>query len=214
MKSHIITDLTKIEPASVGVILADPPWEWLPYSNKGKGRSAEAHYDLLSAGLIGDLPIYRYLKSNAVLFLWIHNSMLPDGLATMDHWGFIYKSRGFTWLKTTKDGSRLRMGMGKWTRYSSELCLLGTRGKPKPKSHSVCEAFESVNGTIAAPVREHSRKPDEIYPLIEELCEGPYLELFASSESKPRKNWTYWVGKERSPVRRWSSNSYPDSQLF
>jgi N6-adenosine-specific RNA methylase IME4 len=171
MKKGIITDMAKIELMSAGAILADPPWDWSSYSRKGEGRSAKAHYDVMSLVDIKQLPVSLWAKPDCVLFLWMHNSMIPDGIELAKAWGFSYKARGFTWEKCYKgsedsgrDGlntgriikCRPVFGQGKWTRLSTELCFIFTRGNPRVMSHKVSEL-------IVTDRREHSRKPDEIY---------------------------------------------------
>src|SRR5215475_1271608 len=202
----IVRDFLKLKPNFAGAILADPPWDWAPRADSGKGRSAEAYYDLMELGGIKSLPVQQYAKPDCMLFLWVHNTMLHDGLEVMKAWGFSYKSKGFTWVKIKENEEDLFgsygepvMGMGFWTRYSTETCLIGTMGHPKRLNADVREV-------IFAPRRAHSRKPDEIYERIERLVAGPYLELFSSEEGLHRKGWTRWSGKDRSPVRRWPSN--------
>jgi N6-adenosine-specific RNA methylase IME4 len=194
-------------------ILADPPTEFHTYSAKGKGRSAEAHYDCMPHADICALSVARWAAPDCVLFLWAPRTLLPQTLEVIRAWDFQFKSIAFVWAKTIGEPNaqpsllgpaapRFWMGMGHWTRAGYELCLLATRGRPHRLNADVREL-------ILAPRREHSRKPDAVYPLIERLVNGPYLELFASSEAPHRANWTRWVGKDRAPQRRWRSDSYP-----
>jgi N6-adenosine-specific RNA methylase IME4 len=194
-------------------ILADPPWPYATYSAKGKGRSAEAHYDTMSIDDIKALPVSRWTAPDCVLFLWITKPILPRALEVIAAWGFNYKTIGFTWAKTLSAERgpdllgapaplRFAYGLGHWTRSNPESCWLATRGSPQRRNADVAEL-------IIAPRREHSRKPDEIYERIERLVEGPYLELFASSTRPHRDGWVQWVGKDRAAERRWKSDSYP-----
>jgi N6-adenosine-specific RNA methylase IME4 len=148
------------------VIYADPPWTFAVYSAKGKGRSAEAHYDCMSLDDIKALPVAALAMPDCCLFLWVTNPTLIQGLSVMEAWGFAYKTVAFCWTKPRF------MGLGYWTRANAELCLLGTRGKPKRRDAGVRMHVES-------PRREHSRKPDEVRAGIERLVAGPYVELFA-----------------------------------
>jgi N6-adenosine-specific RNA methylase IME4 len=187
-------------------ILADPPWTFKTYSHKGKGRSAEAHYDCMS---FTDLQlmapqIEEYAAANCALFLWVTDPMLPLGLSLMSSWGFTFKTVGFYWAKTTKDGDGFPIGTGYYTRANPEQCLLGTRGKPRRLSRS-------VRKLIVSPRREHSRKPDEVYDRIEALCEGPYLELFSRF---PRDGWDSIGNQTGIETRKWKSNSYPPLEAF
>jgi N6-adenosine-specific RNA methylase IME4 len=197
------------------VILADPPWPYATFSEKGMGRSAEAHYDTMPIPAIAALPVAQWAGDKAaVLFLWVTEPILPRAFDVIEAWGFRYSTVGFTWIKTIANEPdptlfgppplRFVFGMGHWTRGNPELCLLATRGKPHRINADVPEL-------ILAPRREHSRKPDEIYGRFERLMgsEGPFLELFASSAAPPRLNWTRWVGRDRAPARRWKSDSYP-----
>lgn len=195
-------------------IVADPPWPYVTYSHKGKGRSAEAHYDTMSIADIAALPVRQWAVAYAVLLLWVSKPIPPQAFTVIEAWRFTYKTIGFTWIKTVvaRDGGtlfgppplRLFFGMGHWTRANPEICLLATRGKPHRLNADVAEL-------IPSPRREHSVKPDEICQRVERLIDGPYLELFASTAAPHRDGWTRWVGKDRAPARRWPSSSYPDA---
>lgn len=113
--------------------------------------------------------------------MWVVSSHLPDALALMGDWGFSYKSLGFNWVKTAKDGTP-RMSMGYWTRQQSEIAILGTRGKPKCLDRGVRQV-------IMEPRRAHSQKPDCVHDRCRDLVRGPYLELFSR---RPRFGWTVW----------------------
>jgi N6-adenosine-specific RNA methylase IME4 len=205
----MIIDLPAEQAGQYGGLVVDPPWQIETWSARGKGRASESYYDTMPLAAIKALPVARWARPDSVLLLWSHNSLLPEAFEVMRAWGFTYRARGFTWAKTypEKDdlfpqAPRFVVGLGKWTRLSTELCVLGGRGNPHPINHDVREL-------IVSPRREHSRKPDEVYPLVERLVAGPYLELFASSETPHRDGWTRWIGKDRAPGRRWKSNSWP-----
>jgi N6-adenosine-specific RNA methylase IME4 len=172
------------------VVYADPPWRFDTYSDKGKGRSAEAHYDCLSIDDIKALPVASLSAPDAVLLMWATDPLLPRALEVIGAWGFTYKTVGFYWVKLNKSSAaRLSTdwpllaerdfftGLGFWTRANPEVCLLATRGHPSRRAGDVPKL-------LIAPRREHSRKPDETYERIERLLEGPYLELFAR-QSRP-----------------------------
>lgn len=191
------------------VLLADPPWKFKTYSQKGLGRSAEAWYDCMDVDDICAMQVERYANTNCVLFLWATDPFLAEAFRVIDAWGFKYRTVGFYWVKQKWSESAGRfiypIGNGYWTRANPEQCLLAVRGNPK-------RIDASVPKLILAPRREHSRKPDEAYSSIEKLCTGPYLELFA------RQQWPGWdcLGNENDlfsnnekPKRRWGSGSYP-----
>lgn len=191
-----------------GVILADPPWRFETYSVAGRDRCPDApvtrneqrrntpvrHYETMPIEQLMALPVGEIGAPDCVLLMWAVDSMLPQALALGYSWGFEFKTVGFYWVKLRREGS-LRaklfealvhklfpMGTGYWTRANPEQCLLFTRGSPQRLSRS-------VRKLIIAERREHSRKPDEQYPAIEQLLDGPYLELFARNE---RPGWTWW----------------------
>ena len=153
-----------------GAILVDPPWDFRVWSDKGKGRSPK--YSTMSFESLLSLPVTDKAAPDAALFLWAVDSHLQQASALIDAWGFVYKTVAFVWGKPS-------IGLGYWSRKQTELCLLGTRGKPKRHSGGVRQLIE-------APRREHSRKPDQIYERIERLVGGPYLEMFA------RQRWPRW----------------------
>jgi N6-adenosine-specific RNA methylase IME4 len=194
-------------PNHYKVIYADPPWTFATYSRKGKGRSAEAHYDCMSMADIKALPVAQWSAADCVLFLWTTDPLLEKAFEIIRAWGFTYKTVGFYWAKLNKaapSGHNFDFftGLGFWTRANPELCLLATRGKPHRRR-------ADVHKLIVSPRREHSRKPDEAYERIEALCEGPYLEMFARF---PRPGWDSWGVDTELPgirQRRWRSTSYP-----
>lgn len=178
-----------------GAIVADPPWLFENRSPKGMMKNAAMHYDCLSVDEICKLgsEIAFSLARDCCLFLWATSPTLPDALRVMAAWGFTFKTIAFMWAKRSRLDRAWHMGPGYWTRSNGELVLFGTMGSPKRRS---C----AVRQLIVSPVREHSRKPDEIFGRIEALVGGPYLELFSRTT---RPGWTVW-GDEvgRFPVAR------------
>ena len=164
---------------SADLILADPPWSFASYSDKGHRKGAKAHYDCMSLDDICALPVGRLAQKDCILLMWGTFAMLPQCLETMAVWGFAYKS-ALAWRKTTANG-KVRWGTGYWARSMHEPVLIGTIGKPKVR------AFPSLFDGLA---REHSRKPDEFFHLIDK-CAAPAspVELFAR-ESRP--GWRSW----------------------
>ncbi|MCP5432529.1 MAG: S-adenosylmethionine-binding protein [Alphaproteobacteria bacterium] len=166
-------------------LLADPPWR---FQNK-TGKVAPEHrrlsrYATMSREEIAALPVTALADEPAHLYLWVPNALLPDGLAVMAAWGFAYKSN-LVWHKVRKDGGSDGRGVGFYFRNVTELLLFGVRGR---NARTLAAGRRQVN-FIAARKREHSRKPDEQYALIEACSPGPYLELFARGV---RPGWTSW----------------------
>lgn len=168
-------------------IVADPPWRFRTWSETNQHKAASRHYDLMQMDDILEMPVSDLAAPDCVLFLWAVNPMLPQALAVMEAWGFIYKTVGFTWAKTTTrtDASwapKWHLGLGYWTRANTETCLLGVRGKPK-------RIARDVRQLLLAPRREHSRKPDKFFDDVQRLVDGPYLELFSRQK---RPGWHCW----------------------
>jgi N6-adenosine-specific RNA methylase IME4 len=166
-------------------ILADPPWQ---FQNK-TGKVAPEHrrlsrYATLSLGEIQQLPIGEIAANVAHLYLWVPNALLPHGLSVMQAWGFQYKAN-IVWHKIRKDGGSDGRGVGFYFRNVTELILFGVRGK-KARTR---EAGRRQVNLVATRKREHSRKPDEQYAIIEACSPGPYLELFARGA---RPGWAVW----------------------
>ena len=162
-----------------GVILADVPWDYKVYSEKGTGRGAIAHYQTMGFEQIAAMNVAELAADDCALFLWAVDPLLHKAFDLIERWGFKFKTVGFYWAKTNKGADMEALteddfftGLGYWSRANPEQCLLATRGTPKRQS-------KSVRRLIVAPRREHSRKPDEVYDRIEQLVDGPYLELFA-----------------------------------
>jgi N6-adenosine-specific RNA methylase IME4 len=171
--------------ASFGTILADPPWQFTNRTGKVAPEHRRlARYRTMTTDEICAMPVARLAASPAHLYLWVPNALLPDGLRVMAAWGFEYKSN-IVWHKIRKDGGSDGRGVGFYFRNVTELLLFGVRGK---NARTLAAGRRQVN-YMASRKREHSRKPDEQYELIEACSWGPYLELFARGT---RPGWTYW----------------------
>lgn len=165
-------------------ILADPPWR---FTNR-TGKVAPEHrrldrYSTMEIAEIAGLPVADVAAANAHLYLWTPNALLPEALRVMEAWGFRYISN-IIWAKRRKDGGPDGRGVGFYFRNVTEMLLFGVRGSMR----TLQPARSRVN-MIETRKREHSRKPDEQYELIEACSPGPYLELFARH---PRPGWVVW----------------------
>ncbi len=177
-------------------VLADPPWRF----QNSTGKVAPQHrrlnrYETLSLDEIKALPVGNAVSSTSHLYLWVPNALLAEGLAVMSAWGFAYKSN-IVWHKIRKDGGSDGRGVGFYFRNVTELILFGVRGK---NARTLAPGRRQVN-LIATQKREHSRKPDELYPIIEACSPGPYLELFARGA---RKGWQAWGNQTENYVPTW-----------
>jgi len=183
-------------------VLADPPWR---FQNK-TGKVAPEHrrltrYETMSLDEICALPVQQVAQPTAHLYLWCPNALLPEGLTVMASWGFKYKAN-IVWHKLRKDGGSDGRGVGFYFRNVTELLLFGTRGK---NARTLKPGRTQVN-YIGTRKREHSRKPDEQYQLIESCSSGPYLELFARGA---REKWTVWGNQATDSYQpTWSTYSH------
>jgi site-specific DNA-methyltransferase (adenine-specific) len=158
------------------IIYADPPWK---YSTTNVTKK----YPCVPIKEIQNFPINQICDDNCALFLWATCPILPECIATLKRWGFRYVTVAFTWIKKNKCNDQPFMGLGNWTRSNTEICLLGLRGKLARKSNKVRQV-------VLSPLREHSRKPDEIRDYIVELLgDLPRIELFARQTVK---GWDCW----------------------
>jgi N6-adenosine-specific RNA methylase IME4 len=185
--------------AHYAAIVADVPWTFkartaLKLGNWTSRRDVEKHYRVMDLASIMALPVGSLAARDAHLFLWATGPCLPMAFQVMEAWGFRYSSVAFTWIKLRRryDARQLRVlptaesdlhvGLGLTTRKNAEFVLLGRRGNAR-------RIAKDVREVVLAPVREHSRKPDQVYARVERYCAGPYLELFARTR---RPGWDSW----------------------
>lgn len=168
-----------------GCILADPAWQFINRTGKVAPEHRRlSRYGTMTTDKIASLPIDAISAPTAHLYLWVPNALLPDGLRVMAAWGFQYKTM-IVWRKIRKDGGSDGRGVGFYFRNVTETVLFGIRGK----NARTLKAGRTQVNYIESRKREHSRKPDEIYPLIEACSPGPRIELFARGI---RPEWTVW----------------------
>jgi N6-adenosine-specific RNA methylase IME4 len=187
-------------------VLADPPWRFTNKSGKvAPEHKRLARYATLTSEQIASLRVASVTDTKAHLYLWCPNALLPDGLTVMKAWGFTYKSN-LVWHKVRKDGGSDGRGVGFYFRNVTELILFGVKGK---NARTLAPGRRQVN-FLATRKREHSRKPDEQYAIIEACSPGPYLELFARGI---RPGWTSW-GDEADAAYVPAWKSYPYNSLI
>lgn len=188
-------------PGGWKTTLADPPWRFVNRT----GKVAPEHrrldrYDTMTTDDICALPVVDVVADSAHLYLWVPNALLPEGLRVMEAWGFRYVSN-LVWAKRRKDGGPDGRGVGFYFRNVTELILFGVRGSMRtlPPGRSQVNMIETRK-------REHSRKPDEQFDLIESCSPGAYLEMFSRY---PRDGWTVWGDESADDVlprgRQWPS---------
>ena len=185
---HAAQDLAAKVSGCFGTVLADPPWQ---FQNR-TGKMAPEHrrllrYPTMTLAEIQQMPVGGLAAANSHLYLWVPNALLREGLRVMEAWGFSYKSN-LVWYKVRKDGGPDGRGVGFYFRNVTELVLFGVRGGMR----TLTPGRTQVN-LLATRKREHSRKPDELYGLIEACSPGPYLEVFARFR---RAGWSQWGNED------------------
>lgn len=181
-------------------VLADPPWQFQNRTGKmAPEHKRLARYPTMTLQEIKDLPVEAIVTDTAHLYLWVPNALLAEGLQVMEHWGFTYKTN-LIWYKIRKDGGPDRRGVGFYFRNVTEMILFGVRGK----NARTLQPGRSQENIISSQKREHSRKPDEQYEIIEACSPGPYLELFARG---PRKGWFGWGNQAQEYAPNWDTYS-------
>jgi N6-adenosine-specific RNA methylase IME4 len=176
----IRANLLRLPAGHFRTVLADPPWRF----DNSSGKVAPEHrrlfrYESMTLDEICALPVARFMAEPAHLYLWCPNALLPDGLRVTAAWGFTYKSN-IVWHKVRKDGGSDGRGVGFYFRNVTELLLFGVKGS---NARTLEPGRRQVN-FLETRKREHSRKPDELYPIIEACSPPPYLELFARTQQQ------------------------------
>ncbi|MBF0128909.1 MAG: S-adenosylmethionine-binding protein [Alphaproteobacteria bacterium] len=192
--------LRRVDDKKFATILADPPWQ---FQNK-TGKVAPEHkrlnrYGTMTLDDIKALPIRGIIEETAHLYLWVPNALLPEGLDVLKSWGFQYKAN-IVWHKIRKDGGPDGRGVGFYFRNTTELVLFGVRGKD---ARTLAPGRRQVN-IIKTMKREHSRKPDELYDIVEACSRGPFLELFARGS---REGWATWGSQADDYFPTWATYS-------
>jgi N6-adenosine-specific RNA methylase IME4 len=199
LAAQAASELTALaSPQPFKTVLADPPWR---FENR-TGKMAPEHkrlnrYGTMTLDEIKALPVASIVAPTAHLYLWVPNALLPEGLEVLKAWGFSYKSN-IIWHKVRKDGGPDGRGVGFYFRNVTEILLFGVRGK---NARTLAPGRTQVN-FIGTRKREHSRKPDEQYPLIESCSPGPFLEMFARG---PRKGWKVWGNQSEDYSPTWDT---------
>lgn len=191
-----------LEGQRFATVLADPPWRFINRTGKVAPEHRRlSRYETLSVEEIASLPVPDHVEDAAHCYLWVPNALLPYGLQVLAAWGFEYKTN-LVWHKVRKDGGSDGRGVGFYFRNVTELILFGIRGKG---ARTLAPGRSQVN-LIATRKREHSRKPDEQYEVIESCSWGPYLELFGRGQ---REDWTIWGDQAEADYRPdWPTYSY------
>ncbi len=226
LKEEVMTDGAKasdelrnfLSGERFATVMADPPWRFQNRTGKiAPEHKRLARYPTLELAEICALPISEHVLDRAHCYLWVPNALLPEGLRVLDSWGFSYKSH-IVWEKVRKDGGPDGRGVGFYFRNVTEILLFGVRGKgvrtlaPGRRQVNFIEAPEGnePNGDLLKTrKREHSRKPDEQYQIIESCSSGPYLELFGRGQ---RKGWTVWGNQADTDYKpTWKTYAYNSS---
>jgi len=203
MTTDAAHDLTQtLAGRSFGTVMADPPWRFVNRTGKVAPEHRRlSRYGTMSVEEICALPVADHMADRSHCYLWVPNALLPEGLQVLAAWGFEYKSN-IVWHKVRKDGGSDGRGVGFYFRNVTELVLFGTRGR---NARTLAAGRRQVN-LFGTRKREHSRKPDEQYAIIEACSWGPYLELFGRGV---RENWTVWGNQaDESYKPDWATYAY------
>jgi N6-adenosine-specific RNA methylase IME4 len=186
-------------------ILADPPWRFLNRSSIASPENSKRfRYNTLPLQEICSIPVQQVAAENAHLYLWVPNALLWEGLKVMKEWGFEYKTN-IVWHKIRKDGEPNGGGLGFYFRNATEIVLFGVRGSLR----TLKPGRTQVN-IIKSRRREHSRKPDELYNIIESCSLSPYLELFARGTYP---GWYAWGDQAKNYKITWNTYKYNSQQI-
>jgi len=177
------------------IIYADPPWSFETYSDKGKEKSADNHYECQDIEWIKNLPVKDITDDNCILFMWVTFPTLHQCFDVIKSWGFKYSTCGFVWVKSNKKYNKNQLsfveeekfdvfwGLGYWTRSNAEICLIAKKGTIERQSRG-------VHQIVYEPIDKHSKKPDCVKEKIVQLCgDLPRIELFARQKTK---DWDVW----------------------
>lgn len=192
------------------VIYADPPWSFATWSHRGEGKGASQHYKTMTLNDICNLPVADIAMEDAALFLWVVQPMLPEAMQVLEAWGFKFRTVAFCWIKMAQSWAndkqfslipprvQPRLGLGYHTRSGMEQCWLAIRGKGYKRDK------QGVEQVLHAPLRQHSRKPDEIAERIVQLTGNvTRIELFARQK---RIGWDVW-GTETDKFKGWRQSN-------
>ncbi len=194
--------LASVQRQKFGTVLADPPWRFINrYGKMAPEHKRLNRYETMRVDEICALPVSDVAREQAHLYLWVPNALLPEGLRVVEAWGFTYKTN-LIWHKIRKDGGSDGRGVGFYFRNVTELLLFGVRGK---NARTLGPGRTQVN-FVASRKREHSRKPDEQFHIIEACSRGPYLELFARGRQDGWVTWGYQA--EEDYVPRWPTYAH------
>lgn len=183
------------------IIYADPPWAYRvhvddnndPDREHGAIRNANHYYNTMTIEQLKQLPVKDIADKNCILFMWVTNPLIPEGLEVIRSWGFEYKTVGFVWMKTYNSG-KIWVGLGHYTRSSAELCLIARKGR-------VPVIDKSIRQGLIAPIDEHSKKPTEIRDMIVKMYgDIPRIELFARQRTPGWDVWGNQVDKFETPI--------------
>lgn len=188
---------TPLPDRRYSVIYCDPPWSFHTWSHRGQGKGASQHYSTMDAQSIRDIDVASIATDDAALFMWVVQPQLPEALDLIRAWGFEFKTVAYVWVKIKGGQDRLfyagddiRKGLGYHTRSGAEQCWLATRGKGYDR------LSKGEAQVVFSPLREHSRKPDEIADSIIRLTgDTPRIELFARTRRPGWDSWGDQVGK-------------------
>lgn len=189
--------------ARANLVLVDPPWRYgREAASNGWHGSARRHYAAMTQRELCDLAVGEHAARDSVVLVWSTSPKLGEAIAIIKEWGFSFRGVLLSWVKTDKTASRPVLGLGRYTRSSTEFLLFGIRGKVQ-KAQLLTAGATAVSGLLFHPRGPHSAKPSVVYKRIADVFGGPgvrkKVELFARASNPPPNDWSVW-GDQSNPA--------------
>lgn len=181
--------------AGANLVLADPPWKYgRDAASNGWHGSARRHYTAMTQRELCALEIGEHTAKDAVALVWATSSKLGEAIEIIEAWGFAFRGVFLTWVKTDKSVTKPVLGLGRYTRSSTEFLLFGIKGEVQ--KGRLMTGATNASGLLFQPRGVHSAKPAEVYERIAEVFGGPgvkrRVELFARALNPPPQGWDVW----------------------
>ncbi len=165
IKEDIVANPMKLPEGKFEVIIIDPPWNY-GTEYESEGRRVANPYPEMTQEELKNIEIPS--SDDSIMFLWTTHRFIFDAKELLNHWNYVYRSM-IVWDK-------VKIGMGDLFRMQCEFCLVGIKGKP------VLDNDHNLRDIIYESRREHSRKPESFYTMVNKLCVGRKLDYFSREQ--------------------------------
>lgn len=202
--------------AGANLVLCDPPWRYgRDAASNGWHGSARRHYRAMTQNELCALNVGRHAAKDAVVLMWATSAKLGEAIAIIEAWGFTFKGVFLTWIKTDAAAMKPVMGLGRYTRSSTEFLLFGTKGHVQ--NAGLLTGATAASGLLFHPRGQHSAKPAETYNRVAEVFGGPgverRVEMFARASNPPPQGWDVWGDQSQSTVEEGGDGGVPDAEM-